>query len=601
MPDDNYQNDYGPLAAAVRNRERFEAIFDEVAKPHTPYVFKVLALLARQAPIAKAFGHASEKGFLDALVERLLHANQLNFETVASEPAAASATVKLQAITRPTVGMANTEAEIRNALLATRRLCSIGVMDGNGVPLKCGTGFLVGPQTVITSYHVVSPLLDANDVPLRDSRERLKITFDAVNGMSTGTIIQPHESWLVEHSRFHPLEDPDTQQEIDWDAPNPEGFDSHLDFAVIRLCRTVGRERGFYTLDPARMPTVTNLGAQVTLWQFQNNQPLATSRGVGSRLWPATHKSRLHHDANSSDGSSGGLLVDQEYKPVGLHQYGYFDAANRPIFNGAIPTACIARRGTALTSVVGLDAMWRLEGTDEPVVGREEFQNAVLQAIGGKVRIITVAGEQKTGRSFTTKILRNMLGTAQNNVVEMSASQLDVSAHGTATEILRAFGATTTPALPVSEEAESAVGAWIRDELYPEFVRRVRAHSDQRILWLVIDDVDRYKVANTSTRTFLETIYAGMTSLPELRIVLIGFDGEVPGADPMQLEQDRTREFDQLEMEQYVERVWNAEKRQLDAVRARDVVKGVLAAVPDDPLRRQGDLARALAKATRSA
>ncbi|ABM39715.1 trypsin-like serine peptidase [Polaromonas naphthalenivorans] len=601
MPGEHSQTDFEQLAAAVSNRERFAAIFDDVAKPCTPYVFKLLALMTPQAPIAKALSHAAERGFLDALVERLLHANQLNMEVVAAAPAAASATVKLQALTQPKAGIVNTEAESKSSLLAMRRLCSIVVIDGNGMPVKSGTGFLVGPQTVITSYHVVRPLLDAQDMPLQDSRDRLKITFDAVNGMSTGTVIQPQEAWLVEHSRFHPLEDPDNQQEIDWTGADPEGFDSHLDFAVIRLSRTVGRERGFYTLDPGRMPTIANVGAQLTLWQFQNNQPLATSRGVGSRLWPTVHKSRLHHDANSSDGSSGGLLVDQEFKPVGLHQYGYFDAANKPLFNGAIPTACIARRGTALTSVVGLDAMWRLDSTDEPLIGREGFQNAVLRAIGGKVRIIAVAGAAKTGRSFTAKILRTMLGTAQHNVVEMSASQLDVTAHGTAMEILRACGAATVPALPVSDEAESAVGAWIRDELFAEFVRRIREHSDQRVLWLVVDDVDRYKIANTSTRTFLETLYAGMASLPELRVVLIGLDGEVPGADPEQVDQDRTREFDRLEMEHYVQRFWSVEKPHLDAARAQDLVRGLLAAVPDDPLTRQAQLAKALAKAARSA
>jgi hypothetical protein len=193
-----------------------------------------------------------------------------------------------------------------------------------------------------------------------------------------------------------------------------------------------------------------------------------------------------------------------------------------------------------------------------------------------------------------------MVGSAQHNVVEMSASQIKVTAHATAMEILRSCDASIDPPLPVSDEAESSVGAWIRDELFPEFVRRMKASSDQRMLWLVIDDVDRYKIANTSTRTFLETIYAGMASLPELRIVLIGLEGSVPGADPKQVEQDRSKEFDSLEMEEYVQRRWSDEGGAADPARARDIVVGLLAAVPDDPLTRQAGLAKALVKAARS-
>lgn len=594
-------SDFIPLADTVLDRERFGAIFDDTAKGRTNFAFKLLALMDLHNPIAKALSHAQDNGFLDPLVERLWHANQFDGAAVAASPQALAVSVRLQGFTRPAAGITNTEAETKSTSVAMRRLCSIRVMNNTGMPVKTGSGFLVGPQTVITSHHVIKPLLDAQNAPLPGSDQRLKITFDAVNGMTTGTVIKPQEAWLVECSPSHPLEDTEQLQALDLDATDPTDFDNYLDYAVIRLSRTAGRERGFYTLDPARYPTISDVGAQVTLWQFQGDLPLATARGVGSRLWPKPHESRLHHDANSSDGSSGGLIVDQEFKPVGLHQCGFRDAANNPVFNGAIPTACIAKRGTGLQSIVGLDAMWRLESTNEPVVGREAFQSAVLEAIVGTTRILAISGAPKTGRTFTTKILREMLGTAQHDVVEMSASHLDVTAHETAMKILSACGAQQDAALPQPEATDTAQGAWIRDELFPAFVRRVRARSDQRGLWLVIDDIDRFKIANTSTRIFLETLYSGLASLPELRIVLIGLEGDVPGANPQQVVKDRTREFDQVEMQDYLQRSWNAQNPEIDGRDARPLVQGLLLGASDDPLIRQASLAAALVKAARGA
>lgn len=591
------EEEFRRLAGAVNNREQFAAIFDQVAKGRTPFTFKVLALLRPYEPFLKAFHQAAQSDFLSALVDSLLHAGVLDPERIAADGNAPVVTAHLQAVMHPNRGFVNVKVETEGKLTAMRRLCCITVLTPDHAnPLQIGTGFLVGPQMVLTSYHLIHTLLDDNDQELPESRDRLRVAFDEIDGLRTGSIVPVHEEWLAGRSKFHPFEDPQQRGRVNWDFDtlSEEGFDQHLDFALLRLSRTVGRERGFYTLDPTRTPITGQTGALVALLQHPDGRPLASTTGAGRKLWPQTHKTRLHHDADSADGSSGGLLVDSEFKPVGLHQCSYYDAEKKPLFNGAIPTACIAKLNLPVADVSGFDPVWKLAATDEPVIGREEFQQSVLRAILGQKRILTVYGNRKMGRSFTTKILREMLGTAEHHVVELSASKLGVTARATAAVILSAAATkdAAMPALPDTDEADSAEAAWISSELFPAFSRALAELAGHRTIWLVIDDLDRFPVANTSTRPFLETLYAGIGAISWLRIVLIGFQGAVPGAVASQVEAETLHEFNTAELQHFIER----ESSKRGIVRRPDeawtMAVGLLAHMPHTDGARQAALAQ---------
>lgn len=555
MATGSHEDDLVRLAAAVKSRERFEAIFDQVRTPGKSLPFKVLALLDAQQPYLKSYHHARDIGFLDTLLADLMHAQVLDLELLAAPGSAPlSVTAQLQAVTRPDLGFMNMAVEINGKVVASRRLCCITVLEADlATPHAAGTGFLVGPQIVLTSGHLVDALLDAAGQPLAQSSKRIRVAFDQIDGRSAGTVVPVQERWLVDRRGLHPLEA--QRQVLNWDDPPEAGFDEHLDFALVRLSRPVGYERGFYALDPARMPVVTAVGGMVALLQHPAGFPQASAAGAAIRLWPPTFKSRMLHNANSAEGSSGGLLVDSEFQPVGLHQCTYKDAQSKPVCNGAIPTARIAGLKLPLSEVLGLDPVWKIKETDEAVIGREDFQSSVLEALEGHARILTVAGASRMGRSFTTRILREMLGIAEHQVVEMSASKIAVTARDTALAILAEIGGKASGAtLPDTSQAESAQPAWIAQELLPAFRRIVAAAASQRIIWLVIDDLDRFPVANTSTRVFLESVYSGMTGIPGLRIVLIGFQGAVPGALARQVRGETLREFSVPELMQYIDR-----------------------------------------------
>jgi len=594
MPEVNNDNDLRRLAAAVRSREQFEAVFDQTRTPGASFPFKLLALLDTVQPYLKALLHAQERGFLDTLVDRLLQAEVLDFDLLAAavEPQL-TVTAQLQAITRPDLGFMNMALELRGKLTASRRLCCITVFKPDlATPQASGTGFLVGPQVVLTSGHVLDCLVDDTGKSLAGSHERVRIAFDFVDGLSVGTVVPLQENWLAGCSRLHPLEA--QRQVLNWDDPPEAGFDQHLDFALLRLSRAVGYERGFYVLDPQRMPVVDAVSGKVALLQHPNGQSQASAAGTTLRLWPPSFKSRMLHDANSVPGSSGGLLVDSEFQPIGLHQCSYVDAQNKPLCNGAIPTARIAGLNLPWSQVQGLDPVWKLKDTKEAVIGREDFQQAVLHALEGKARILTVAGREGMGRSFSTKILREMLGAAEHQVVELSASKIPVTARATAQVILAEINQQACDViLPDTGEAESAQAAWIAQELLPAFVRTLAMLTSKRTVWLIIDDIDRYPVANTSTRVFLESIYAGVAGMPQLRIVLIGFQGPVPGASPTLVRSEVLREFSVLELMQYVDR----ESTSLDIPRATGQSKMIAKYLLQDVLVqpngvRQAELAR---------
>jgi hypothetical protein len=562
----NNNSDLRRLAGAVKSRERFEEIFDRVRKSAdhgNALPFKILALLDSNdppQPFLKALQVAHEHRFLADLVDLLMDAGVIDIGALGVAPAAPlTVTPKLQALTRPELGFTNIALEISGKLEATRRLCCIHILNTARTDIEAsGTGFLVGPQLVLTSGHLVERLLDADGMSTTGSHARIRITFDHINGQGTGTVIAVREhEWLAGHSQPHPSEL--SKVSPDWDKLPDDGFDEFLDYALIRLSRPVGYERGFYSLDAKRLPNVADhghVGSAIALFQHPDGRPLSSSVGQVLRLCPARAKSRVLHNANSLPGSSGGLLVDNEFKPVGLHQCSYVDAQDKPLYNGAIPTARIASLDLGLSQVLGLDPVWNLTTTGEPVIGREEFQRSIMDALAGVARILTVAGTAGMGRSFSTKILREILGISEHLVVELSASVLPINARETAQRLLvEIAGQPNVAPLPSTDQAESAQAAWVTQELVPAFNSAFAEISGSRTVWLVLDDLDRHPIANTSTRLFLESLYSGMNALPNLRIVLIGFQGAVPGAVAQQVRSENLREFTDEELVEYVSRV----------------------------------------------
>lgn len=218
------------------------------------------------------------------------------------------------------------------------------------VPGGGGTGFLVGPDLVLTNQHVVerisTGLARAADVRCRFDVRRPADGRDLQ--VLTPTEVGLADAWLVDArppSRF------------DWDPTLGDAAPGETDSALVRLAEPVGELPVGPTSEPtapargwvatAGDPPPLSAGNQVFLLQHPRGEPLQLSIGTVTQFNGAG--TRVRYDANSRDGSSGAPCFDADLELVALHHAR--DPAFPPAWNQAIPLGVIQK-------------VWREHGVD---------------------------------------------------------------------------------------------------------------------------------------------------------------------------------------------------------------------------------------------
>lgn len=522
-----------------------------------------------------AFRQAAAKGWAKPLFARVLiagfvlgpdaapaagSAEAATYEALGrlATPAGVEVIPDLQASVKPADGYVDPVRLGTQMQLATRRVCQI-VIDRR----PSGTGFLIGQQVVLTNWHVVRPLYGAGGAPPgTEDLGRLKVVFDLYNRESgdSGRAAPPTEFAVRAIDRFDAAyaEEYDGQTiKIGQTAPW-EGEEERLDFALIRVDGLPGLDRGPYHLLPDLWPR-ENASIHVLQYPGQFALRVASGRfGVCDG-----RKRRVRHDANTAPGSSGGLCLgfDEQtssLKPCAMHQASlgaHGGGSARPVANQAIPLAKIvplvaelARRVDDVPPPLRLAAASGADHGGAPVLGRTAFQRYVVEAQKGDIRIIVVRPAappgQSTrclGKSFSEVLLRSLLAPDMNVFVSLGADRISADAGEVARAIIdhvapgtagndwsRPDGATTTET------------AWIADTLISgEFAPRLDAAARDRLVWLVIDDLDRVDLPDAGGRRFLDALYQKIASLPKLRIVLIGLTRDLPSFDMSTVRVDR--------------------------------------------------------------
>ncbi|MES0133603.1 serine protease [Mesorhizobium sp. M0016] len=242
--------------------------------------------------------------------------------------------------------MAN-EATLR----AERRSWTCALEDFAGV---YGTGALIGPDLVLTNYHVVEKL---RRDPTRQADARVHFDYFAPE---TGRRIPLAQVWDVAMSSY-------SFQDLNADMPaDPE----KLDYAVIRLAERVGElplpadyaagwpdgtrpaRRGWLVLPkpemrPAKDTPIDIYHHPCTIGnQGVSSLPLpdVPSRGTIISIDPG--ELRVTHNAETVHGSSGAICYGKNLEPVALHHAGDPGSAlknvKRPPGQRAIPLGAIA-------------------------------------------------------------------------------------------------------------------------------------------------------------------------------------------------------------------------------------------------------------------
>lgn len=213
------------------------------------------------------------------------------------------------------------------------------------IDISYGTGFLVGPDLLLTNYHVVEQLIIEPSTV-----NNLKVRFDYEVSPDGHTVNSGKEVTLAAVNpviAYSPY--------TNWDKTGVPNIDDviwpadSLDYALIRLSEKIGHEpfgigatnaiseeRGWIK------PGVGNpihQGSHMIILQHPEAQPVKISFGLNRVLGCDKHNRRVRHQVNTLKGSSGSPCFDHRFNWIALHNMG--DTSWNPTYNQGIPATAI--------------------------------------------------------------------------------------------------------------------------------------------------------------------------------------------------------------------------------------------------------------------
>jgi hypothetical protein len=208
-----------------------------------------------------------------------------------------------------------------------RRICRI-----ERAQQALGTGFLIGPDTVLTNWHVV-------EQARRDDRiSELGCRFDYVRlpdgSQQAGQLVTLHADGCFDSSSYSTAETTKTPE-----TPPPTA--DELDYALLRLATPVGQQRGWIALPKDAPPLPEN--APLLIMQHPKGDPMKLALDTQAVIGRAANNMRLRYRTNTDPGSSGSPCFTLDWGIVALHHYGDPDWQT-PLFNQGVPIELIRRR-----------------------------------------------------------------------------------------------------------------------------------------------------------------------------------------------------------------------------------------------------------------
>lgn len=216
-----------------------------------------------------------------------------------------------------------------------------------GDKMKWGTGFLVGPDLVMTNYHVLREL-----ILQPDTVQEVICRFDYNITAEGDDIFQGRPVGLAPNAvlAYSPYSDFDLDMTAGLNVAWPAG---HLDYALVRLEQAISDEpfgpylkgelpaseaaRG-YIRPPAVAPVFTD-GGHLFIVQHPNKGPKKIAFGFGMVIGADLDQQRVRYAVNTLKGSSGSPCFNEKYEWTALHNAG--DPDWNPQFNQGIPVTRI--------------------------------------------------------------------------------------------------------------------------------------------------------------------------------------------------------------------------------------------------------------------
>lgn len=215
------------------------------------------------------------------------------------------------------------------------RVCRIDI-DGRAK----GTGFLVGPEVVMTNFHVVEDIVAG-----KKNAASVSCLFDykvlANNKLSPGTRVALSAAQGVLASA--PYSAAEKAAKPDSELPAMD----ELDFALLRLDRAFGSEpehapRGHEVLPAA--PAEFREGQGIIIAQHPAGAPMKLAIDTQSVIGVNANGTRVRYKTSTEGGSSGSPVFDMLWNLSALHHYGD-PSWNNPTYNqGVVPLHFIRAR-----------------------------------------------------------------------------------------------------------------------------------------------------------------------------------------------------------------------------------------------------------------
>jgi hypothetical protein len=222
------------------------------------------------------------------------------------------------------------------------------IMYRAGGEVLFGTGFLLGPDVVMTNYHVIEPAIRGQAKPEKiELRFDYKILGDEV--LNQGVIYRlAVDNWCIDTSQYSLVD-------LEVDPGDKVPAKGELDYALLRVDGTPGSDPvgGPETQDPSaptrgfiEAPTDDHkfaLDSAVFILQHPDGAPLKLALETQSVISVNSNDTRVRHRTNTEGGSSGSPCFDANWNLIALHHIGdpNYEPFHKPQYNQAIPFAAI--------------------------------------------------------------------------------------------------------------------------------------------------------------------------------------------------------------------------------------------------------------------
>jgi hypothetical protein len=221
------------------------------------------------------------------------------------------------------------------------RVCRVEIdMDSGKV---YGTGFLVGPDLLMTNYHVIEPLLSNGPVQARPEQVILRFDYKRLAGRTVINAGAEHRlaqgEWLVDAAVYA----------ADYENPGRD----ELDYALLRLADAPGRmpvggwtepgaePRGWIDLPLERVEFEP--GSPLYIAQHPQGDALKLAIDTDAIIDVNKEGNMVRYRTNTLPGSSGSPCFDSNWRLVALHHSGDPTSPN-PRFNAGTPIDAIVGR-----------------------------------------------------------------------------------------------------------------------------------------------------------------------------------------------------------------------------------------------------------------